>query len=195
MNADEVRGTADAARRMPSRQAEYENLVLNRRIEVVSPFINAALWGACAGEPKDFSGLDVFAGLDLSQSGDMTALVLAHCDPTDGVWHVRPLFWLPSERLFERAKTDKAPYDLWRTQGWLETTPGASISLESIAERLKDICDDFNVSKVAFDKWNWEALKPWLIKAGFSEMTLKDKFAAFGQSYRSMSPALARSRG
>ena len=50
--------------------------------------------------------------------------------------------------------------------------------------------DDYRVSKVAFDKWNYEALKPWLLKAGFSEQTLKNKFVAFGQSYRSMSPAL-----
>ena len=65
MNVDEVVGMADAARRMPSRQAEYENLVLNRRVEVASPFITSSLWDACAGAPKDFSGLDTFAGLDL----------------------------------------------------------------------------------------------------------------------------------
>jgi phage terminase large subunit-like protein len=175
---------------MPSRQAEYENLVLNRRVEAASPFINAALWQACAGEPKDFTGLDIFAGLDLSQRGDMTALILAHCDATNGVWHVRPLFFVPEEGLYERAKADKARYDLWRTQGWLEVTPGATISLEFIADRLKDVFDDYRVSKVAFDKWNFEALRPWLLKAGFSEQTLKDKFVAFGQSYRSMSPAL-----
>ena len=51
---------------------------------------------SCGGRARSTSrGLSVFAGLDLSESADLTALVLAHCDPRDGVWHVRPIFWLP----------------------------------------------------------------------------------------------------
>ena len=71
-----------------------------------------AAWRACGDEPLDLAGLSVFAGLDLSESADLTALVLAHCDPRDGVWHVRPIFWLPEERLAEKAARDRAPYDL-----------------------------------------------------------------------------------
>ena len=35
-----------------------------------------------------------------------------------------------------------------------------------------------------------EHLKPWLLNAGFTEQTIKDKFIGFGQGYKSMSPAL-----
>jgi hypothetical protein len=57
---------AEDARRMPSRQAEYENLVLNRRIEVNNPFISRPVWAAC-GTPvvPDFKGLPVYGALDL----------------------------------------------------------------------------------------------------------------------------------
>jgi phage terminase large subunit-like protein len=87
----------------------------------------AAAWTACGDEPLDLAGLSVFARLDLSESADLTALVLAHSDPRDGVWHARPIFWLPEKRLAEKAARDRAPYDLWAEQGYLETTPGASI--------------------------------------------------------------------
>jgi phage terminase large subunit-like protein len=87
----------------------------------------------------------VFAGLDLSEIADLTALVLAHCDPGDGVWHLRPIFWLPEERLAEKAARDRAPYDLWAEQGFLETTPGASIDCEFVAQRLKDVFEDYHV--------------------------------------------------
>src|SRR5262249_325226 len=35
-----------------------------------------------------------------------------------------------------------------------------------------------------------EHLKPWLLNAGFTEQTIKDKFIGFGQGFKSMSPAL-----
>jgi phage terminase large subunit-like protein len=129
LNAREVMAMAADASRMPAREAEYRNLVLNQRVEASTPFLAAAAWRACGDEPLDLAGLSVFAGLDLSESADLTALVLAHCDPRDGVWHVRPIFWLPEERLAEKAARDRAPYDLWAEQGYLETTPGASIEL------------------------------------------------------------------
>jgi len=97
---------------------------------------------------------------------------------------------LPEERLAEKAARDHAPYDLWAAQGYLETTPGASISYEHIGERLKEIFDEYQVTKVAFDRWNYAHLKPWLSKAGFSEHLLEQTFVEFGQGTKSMSPAL-----
>jgi phage terminase large subunit-like protein len=190
MNKREVLAMAADAARMPARENEYRNLVLNQRVETSTPFLAPAIWKACGDQPLDFTGLSVFAGLDLSESADLTALVLGHPDPNNGIWHVRPIFWLPSERLAEKAARDRAPYDLWAEQGFLETTPGASISDEFIAERLKDVFEDYQVTKIAFDRWNYSHLKPWLSKAGFSEQLLERTFLEFGQGTKSMSPAL-----
>jgi phage terminase large subunit-like protein len=33
-------------------------------------------------------------------------------------------------------------------------------------------------------------LKPWLVKAGFSELLIRESFVEFGQGFKSMSPAL-----
>jgi len=190
MNKREVLAMAADAARMPSRENEYRNLVLNQRVDSSTPFVDQAAWTACGDEPRDITGLSVFGGLDLSESGDLTALVLGHCDPNNGVWHVRPIFWLPADRLAEKATRDHAPYDLWASQGYLETTPGAAIGYEFVAARLKEIFEDYQVTKIAFDLWNWTHLRPWLSKAGFSEQTLDTVFVPFGQGYRSMSPAV-----
>ena len=181
---------AGDASRMPARENEYRNLILNQRVEASAPFLTPAIWAACGGEPLDITGRSVFAGLDLSETSDLTALVLAHCAADTGVWHIRPFFWLPGERLAEKAARDRAPYDLWAAQGFLETTPGASVQYEFIAERLKELFDDHHVTKVAFDRWNYSHLKPWLGKAGFSEHLLEQTFVEFGQGSKSMSPAL-----
>src|SRR5215831_2708778 len=71
------------AGRMPAREAAYRNLVLNQRVEASSPFIMPQQWQACAGAPLDLTGRDVFAGLDLSATQDLTALVLIGADITD----------------------------------------------------------------------------------------------------------------
>ena len=82
MNKREVLAMANDAMRMPSRENEYRNLVLNQRVDSSTPFVDQAAWTACGDEPRDITGLSVFGGLDLSESGDLTALVLGHCDPT-----------------------------------------------------------------------------------------------------------------
>ena len=189
MNRKEVLAMAADAARMPARENEYRNLVLNQRVDASTPFLAPDVWMACGGEPSDITGLTVFGGLDLSESGDLTALVLARCDP-DGVWHLRAFFWLPADRLTEKAARDHAPYDVWAERGYLETTPGAAIGYEFVAERLKEIFEDYQVAKIAFDLWNWTHLRPWLSKAGFSEHVLDTVFVPFGQGYRSMSPAV-----
>jgi phage terminase large subunit-like protein len=79
---------------------------------------------------------------------------------------------------------------LWAEQGCLETTPGASIDYEFIAERLKDVFEDYQVTKIAFDRWSYPHLRPWLPRAGFSETLLTQTFVEFGQGFKSMSPAL-----
>lgn len=188
MNKEEVLAMAEGARRMPSRQAEYENLVCNRRVEANNPFISRGIWMQNAGPAlEDFDGLPVYAGLDLSSVNDLTALVLVA--PLDGVWHVRPVFWLPAEGLADKAMKDKVPYDLWASEGYLSTTPGRSIEYEFVAEYLAGLFDDLDIRKVAFDRWGMRHLKPWLSRAGLSDAQL-ERFVDFGQGFASMSPAL-----
>lgn len=191
MNKMEVLDMAEQARRMPSRQAEFENLVLNRRVDASAPFVSRAIWSACGGQvTRDWSG-PVFGGLDLSEVSDLTALVLV--TPVDGVWHVRPTFWLPGHGLAEKARADRVPYDVWAKGGLLETTPGKTVDYEFVAARLWKLSQEMDLRKVGFDRWNWRHLKPWLAKAGFAENQLEGDEAIFvqmGQGFQSMSPAL-----
>jgi phage terminase large subunit-like protein len=190
MNKAEVLGMAAAARRMPSREAEFKNLVLNQRVEIASPFLSPTAWKACGSEPHDLRTCTVFGGLDLSATNDLTCLVLAGSDPLDGTWSVVPIFWLPEKGLAERSRSDRVPYDLWAEQGWLELAPGASISYEFVAQRLRDLVDEYQIKRIAFDRWGFSHFRQWLTKAGFSDAMIKETFVEFGQGFKSMSPAL-----
>lgn len=188
MNKREVLDMAKTARRMPSREAEYSNLVLNRRVEANNPFVTPSEWEACSFAPESIRGIPVYAGLDLSSVSDLTAFVMI--GRVNSKWQVHPTFWLPSEGLREKSQSDRVPYDMWADQGYLQTTPGTTVSYEHVAHFLRGMFDQYNIQKVAFDRWNMKHLKPWLEKAGFSPNMIKDRFEEFGQGTQSMSPAL-----
>ena len=183
---------AAAAERQPARQNEFENLILNRRVNIITPFITKAMWDGCVGTVDDsFVGLDVYGGLDLSEVGDLTALVLVA--NVEGKWQVQPTFWLPSNGLHEKAVKDRVPYDMWHKQGHLITTQGATVDYSFLAQYLFELYDTIQFKKIAFDRWNWRHLKPWLSKVGFDDEQLDGDnaiFEPFNQSYQAMSPAL-----
>lgn len=187
-NADDVLAMAEDARRMPSREAEYRNLVLNQRVESSNPFISRSVWEENGDEPDDdWGGRRVYAGLDLSEVNDLTALVLT-C-PIDGVLHVRPTFWLPEVGLRERSLKDRVHYDVWHQQGYLLTTPGRTVEYDHVAEHIVALLAEMDL-RVAFDRWNMRHFRPCLARAGMSEEDIEERFVEFGQGFQSMSPAL-----
>lgn len=188
MNQSEVLRQAADAKRLPSRESSYRNLILNQRVEARSPFVSRAIWAENAGETSDIEGRELYLGLDLSSVSDLTALV-GVARNLDGTFDVFPTFWLPGDGLAEKARTDRVPYDVWADDGYLLTTPGASIEYEYIAEHLRAIFDRCKVQALAFDRYNLRFLRPWLEKVGFTEEELA-RFVEFGQGFISMSPAL-----
>lgn len=186
--ADEVLAMAEDARRMPSRESEYRNLILNQRVDRNNPFVSRSVWSANGGMVSDWGNAPVYAGLDLSATADLTAFVPIAW--MDDAWEVKPTFWLPGDGLAEKARADRVPYDVWAKDGWLETTPGRAIEYEFVAVWLREFVSEHNVEKIAFDRWGMKHLKPWLMKAGFTEDDIEGTFAEFGQGFQSMSPAL-----
>lgn len=187
LDAEQVRDMAEAARRMPAREAQYRNLVLNQRVTVHSPFVSRAVWDECGGDNTIEPGSVVFGGLDLSSTTDLTSLVLV--SKLDELWRVQSRFWLPHEGLQDRARQDRVPYDQWHKEGHLETVPGKAINYDYVAKLVADAFEEFDVQAVAFDRWNFKHFRGSLERAGFDE-NMMERFVEFGQGYASMSPAL-----
>jgi phage terminase large subunit-like protein len=189
LNPVEVMAMAEDARRMPSREAEFRNLILNQRVEALSQFVAPAVWAKCGTPVGDLTSCkEVYGGLDLSETNDLTAMVLV--GKINNVWHVRPWFWLPNEALAERARNDHVPYDQWFVEGLIETVEGNAVTYDKVAPRVIEIMARHNVQKMAFDRWNFMHFKPWLLAGGIAERVIEDKWVEFGQGTASMSPAL-----
>jgi phage terminase large subunit-like protein len=181
---EEMRQFAEQAKRIPAKEAAFRNLYLNQRVDAEQRFIGSADWDACAGavDPDDLEGRPCWAGLDLSSTTDLTALVLYF--PEDG-GAVLPYFWVPNERLGEREDRDRVPYRLWAREGYIEPTEGRAIDKRAIAYRLAEIASTYDLRGVAHDRWRMADLKKLLEDEGI-ELPLVD----FGQGYKDMGPAV-----
>src|SRR5262249_57662123 len=76
LNAQEVLAMSRNAKRMPAREAEYRNLILNQRVEPTNMFISPAVWKACSTPPGSLAGLTLYGGLDLSAVAALPPFVL-----------------------------------------------------------------------------------------------------------------------
>lgn len=179
---DDLREQMIQAQRMPSMENSARNLLLNQRVSTDAPFVSPEVWKANGREPVEFDG-PVYAGLDLSARNDLTALVLV--GKVAGVWQVQPHFWTPAKGLVERSKRDRAPYDVWARQGFLRTTPGASVDYEHVAADMAEILAGLDVHAIAFDRWRIDVLKRELDRIG-----LALPLVPWGQGYKDMAPAL-----
>jgi len=181
---DDLREQLSQAQRMPSMENSARNLLLNQRVSTESPFISPDVWKACSTK-ADLLSCDgpVFAGLDLSARTDLTSLVIV--GQVDGVWQVQAHFWTPEQGLHDRARRDRAPYDVWHRQGFLRTTPGATVDYEHVASDMLEILADLDVQAIAYDRWRIDLMRRELDKLG-AELPLVE----WGQGYKDMAPAL-----
>jgi phage terminase large subunit-like protein len=180
---DDLREQLTQAQRMPSMENSARNLLLNQRVSTVSPFISPDVWKACAALPAFLGDVPVWCGLDLSARVDMSALVIV--GQVDDVWQVQAHFWTPEVGLADRARRDRAPYEVWHRQGFLRTTPGASIDYEHVATDMAEILADLDVRAIAFDRWRIDVLKKELDRIGL-DLPLEP----WGQGFASMAGAL-----
>ena len=179
---DDLREQLTQAQRMPSMENSARNLLLNQRVSTVSPFISPDVWKSCAGPVLPFDG-PVWCGIDLSARLDLTAMVIV--GQVDEVWHVQAHFWTPEVGLADRARRDRAPYDVWHRQGYLRTTPGASVDYEHVAADIAEILADLDVQAIAFDRWRID-----LLKKEFDRLGVDLPLVEHGQGFRDMSVAL-----
>lgn len=180
---DDLAEQMKQAQRMPSMENSARNLLLNQRVSTESPFISPDVWKLCGTNIVPFDDAPVYAGLDLSARTDLTALVLIA--KVEGVWHVEPYFWTPEQGLADRAHKDRSPYDVWARQGFIRTTPGATVDYEYVARDIADILSGLNIQAVAYDRWRID-----LLKNEFERIGVELPLIPHGQGFKDMAAAI-----
>ena len=138
--------------------------------------------GAVPFKPEDLYGKTCYGGLDLASTDDIAAFVLVFPpEGTNGVFYVLPYFWIPRDNLVERVRQHHVPYDVWKRNGFLETTEGSVIHYDFIEKKIEGLSKLFHIKEICYDRWGAIQLVQNLNGQDF-------EMVEFGQGYQSLSP-------
>ena len=184
---EDVKRLALQAQRMPSAEMSFRNLILNQRCDATAQFINMATWklgGEQVPDKEELKGRACYAGLDLSASKDMTALMLVFAGD-NGSFDILPYCWLPGENLLEAQDRDHMPYGVWAHQGHLLTFPGRTTDPKAVALKIAELHGRYQIRALAYDRWRIEDLTRELGAIGCGV-----PLVPFGQGFKDLSPAV-----
>ena len=168
----------------PADENMFRQLRLNQWVKQSVRWMPMDKWDECGGvvEPYELEGKACYAGLDLSSTSDLTTLVLVF-PPEDGddVYTVLPFFWLPEDTLDLRVRRDHVMYDVWKKQGFIQTTEGNVVHYGFIEQFICQLGERYNIREIAYDRWNATMMVQALEDDGFTMIP-------FGQGFKDMSP-------
>ena len=168
------------AKRLPSEEVPFKTKHLNLWTDSSEVWLPHELWMQGAlGTPVDaLRGRKAWGGLDLASVSDLTALVLIF--PKDGdAFDVRCWFWVPEAKVDERSRKDSVPYRQWVNEGYLLTTPGNVTDYNFIKAQVHELCAQYLVQIIEYDRYNATQLVIDLTQEGVP-------MQPFGQGFVSM---------
>lgn len=183
VDIERLRDAYREAKQNPADEITFKWLRMNMWVSSTTSWIPDAIFMK-GNEPIDvrvLEGRDCYAGLDLSSTGDITALVLIFPPRNaDEKYILVPYFWVPEETIPQRVKANSVPYDVWEKQGHLLATEGNVIHYDFIEKFICDLAEKYHILEIAVDRWNATHMIQNLEDAGFT-------MVPFGQGFASMS--------
>jgi phage terminase large subunit-like protein len=129
---------------------------LNIWTESATAWIDRDAWDACGREPIDLEeleGVECHAGLDLSSTRDLTAIVPVFGDMETGLI-AAPKFWLPGESAARRQEADRVPYLDWVRDGHIETCGAECIDEDQVFEAVMGFHAKHPIRRLYSDPWH-----------------------------------------
>jgi phage terminase large subunit-like protein len=163
---DYLASEAKRAEEEPSYENTFRRLHLNQWTQQVTRWIRVEDWSACADAPPDLDGRPCHAGLDLSTTTDISALVLIFPpgeDEGEPYWMV-PYFWAPESRIVRASQRDRVPYDAWVRDGHMEATAGDVVDYAFIRRRVVELSRRYKFLSLPYDPWNATQLASQLLE-------------------------------
>ncbi len=98
----------------------------------------------------DLEDLSCYLGVDMSISGDLTAVVAAWRHDDDQIT-IHPWVFVPGEDLKGRSERDGVPYQRWADEGLITICPGPIIDHGTVEDQIRELCATYQVQEIAFD--------------------------------------------
>ncbi len=184
VDIEKIRNACENAKQNPAEENLFRQLRLNQWVKQSVRWMPMGKWDKCGFKinDKNLEGRVCYGGLDLSSTTDITAFVLVF-PPEDenDKYSILPYFWIPEDNIDLRVKRDHVPYDIWKQQGYLQTTEGNVVHYGFIESFIEELSKKYNIKEIAFDRWGAVQMTQNLEGLGFTVVP-------FGQGFKDMSP-------
>lgn len=161
VNPDDLRKVAKAALHVPQKAAEFQQKRLNLWVNRSQPSLSVDGWraGQTNFAVDEMLHQQCWAGFDIGMKLDLCSLSLLF--PPAGArkrFRLLQYLWTPLDTLVERTHRDRAPYDIWHSQGWLMAPHGVSVPPMVVRAKLNELRPQFDIECVGFDPWHADQL-------------------------------------
>ena len=146
ISIDKVRDAFRKAQETPADENMFRQLRLNQWVKQSIRWMPMDKWDECGGAVNEYEleGRACYAGLDLSSTSDLTAMVLVFPPRDDEEQYiVLPYFWL-------------------------HTTEGNVVHYGFIEQFITKLGERFNIREIAYDRWNATMMVQTLEDDGFN---------------------------
>lgn len=156
-----LREDAAKAKESATALAAFRRYRLNQWVEDIARWLQIKQWDACADDkeawkryPEELKGRECVLAFDATKSFDFACLCLRFPPKEPGekvkfIWK----FWLPSDTLAARAKSEQAPFMRWSLEKAIEEIPGGVFVLAWALKATREACRDYKVTKIGYDPW------------------------------------------
>lgn len=133
-------------------------------------WLEAQVVDGCSGDAlrlDDFRSCYCVAGIDLSQTTDLTAATIVV--EKEGELYVFAHFWLPSEKMDEATARDGLPYQMYIARGLLSPSGENFVDYQDCYRWLVDMVEKYEILplKVGYDRYSAQYLIQDLEQYGF----------------------------
>jgi phage terminase large subunit-like protein len=184
-NLESFRDKARKAIMSPSDCDSFLQFNLNRWLDhSTSPFVDMSVYDACQGivDIEALKDSACWLAVDLSSNSDLTTIQACWLGDDDE-YLVKSWFFCPADNLKLKADRDGVPYPTWAADGFITPTPGNVVDFRVVEQKVRDLCDEFNVQEAAFDPHLGRNMMQNLVDDGYPAIEMR-------QGWVTMAPAI-----
>lgn len=146
-------------------------------------------WQQCLCDEVDFTGREVYVGVDMSKSTDLCGVSIVSKDEDDNLL-IKAKAFLPQDTIIQKETSDKLPYSSYLVgkKDWLHATEGKYVDQLEVEAYIRNIEDEFGcrIKGIVFDSWQTLYL--------MSSLSQDYEVIDCKMTYKNFSPAIKRFR-
>jgi phage terminase large subunit-like protein len=157
---------------------------LNQFVAGADVWIHDKEWNECDWKVDDatLKGSRCFAGIDLSSTNDLTSIALYF--PDHKVFKHYNLF--PEDNRNTYGKRNYSVYTNMNNAGELIFTNGNVIDYDAVVQIIEDISKEYNLERIAVDKWQASQLMITLGELGYDVHPFAQNFGTMGAAFKEL---------